>query len=128
MPDSQIYSFFIDNGPGVEGTFIAKVRLDPNFRPKVGDSLTLGVTGEDFRVMRDEIPLTAQVLTRITEDGLIRITEDDRNRILEQGSEEEQSENSTHNYFVQPANNPRRISTWTQSGFANDRTLDQLFR
>ena len=34
----------------------------------------------------------------------------------------------THQYFVTPANNPNRISSYGTAGFANDQTLRQLFR
>ncbi len=124
MPDSQIYSFFTDNGPGKEGTFLFKVKLEPQLRPKVGDSLSNPITLENFRIMRDEISI--QTETRITDGGFVRIT--DQGDIRVTGMDEFSSDKVTHNYFVQPANNPNRISTWTTNTFDDDRTLAQLFR
>lgn len=123
MPDSQIYSFFTDNGPGKEGTFLFKVKLEPQLRPKVGDSLANPITLENFRVMRDEFDITTD---RITDAGITRITDTGLVRIIAEGIGT--VDQVTHNYFVLPANNPNRISTWTRNTFDDDRTLAQLFR
>lgn len=118
--DSQIYKFFIDD---FEGQFLFQLRILKNFRPKVGDSITDDL-GRNWRVMRDEIP-SQQGAARATHSGLIRITHDFRIRITDASFLSDQD--ATHNYFIQPANNPQRVDTWTRSDFANDRTLDQLF-
>ena len=123
LPDSQIYSFFTDNGPGKEGTFLFKVKLEPQLRPKVGDSLSNPITLENFRIMRDEFTITQ---IRVTDAGLIRVTDAGLTRITDTGSGD--AEQVTHNYFVLPANNPNRISTWTTNTFDDDQTLAQLFR
>ncbi len=119
--DSQVYQFFLDNPPSNQ--FLFKVRLIKNFRPKVGDSISDGL-GNDFRVMRDETP-TVQGAVRVTHSGFARITD---NSILRIVGNFISNQDATHNYFVQPANKPDRVSTWTRSDFANDRTLDQLNR
>lgn len=121
MPDSQIYSFFTDNGPGKEGTFLFKLKLEPQLRPKVGDSLSNPITLENFRVMRDEFTVS---LIRVTDTNLIRVTDAGLTRMTDGGNAEE----VTHSYFVLPANNPNRVSTWTRNTFDDDRTLAQLFR
>ena len=112
MPDTQIYRFFLDNPPS--NTFLFSVKLNKNFRPKVGDSLTDPVTQRDFKVMRDEFSFGGVI--RVTDDGRVRVTS-----ILSPAKD------VTHTYFVQPANKPTRISTWTRTDFANDRTLDKLY-
>jgi len=48
---------------------------------------------------------------RVTDSGSIRVTD---------GAA---PEDVTHNYFVQRANNPDRISTWTTNKFSDDQTL-----
>ena len=120
MPDTQIYRFFLDNPPS--NTFLFTVRLNKNFRPSVGDSLTDPITGRDWKVMRDEFDFGGKI--RITDDDRVRITDDGRIRVTGILSP---SKDVTHTYFVQPANKPQRISTWTRTDFANDRTLDKLF-
>lgn len=128
LPDFQIYSFFRDNGPKVEGTFLFKRKLQPQLRPKVGDSISIDLTLERFTITRDEIPISEQVFFRITEDGARRITEDGDNRITEEGnSQTVDPATVTHNYFVTPSNNPNRIVSWTSNKFEEDQTLKQLF-
>lgn len=122
MPDTQIYNFFRDDGPGKEGRLLFKVKLEPQLRPKIGDSFTSPLTFENFRIMREESEASLVVvidggLQRVTDTGLIRVTDG-----------EGLPATVTNKYFVLPANNPNRISTWTKSGFANDKTLNQLFR
>jgi len=118
--DTQIYRFFLDNPPSNQ--FLFKLTIVKNFRPKVGDSIN-DLLGNDFRVMRDEIPNVTGA-ARITHNGFARITHDLRLRIV---GAFVANEDATHNYYVQPANKPDRVSTWTTSNFANDRTQDQLF-
>jgi len=118
--DSQIYKVFLDT-PSAPLLFVFK--QSPDLRPKIGDSITRPLTFQNFRIMRDEFVrggltrVTDSALTRVTDSGLIRVTDGT-------GSIEE----VTHNYFVLPANDPQRISTWTTSRFADDQTLRQLFR
>lgn len=117
---TQIYSFFLDNPPSDQALFT--VKLEVNFRPVVGDSIANPLTGENFRVMRDEFTLGGFV--RITDTGLIRLTDDGNIRVT---TELSAPKFVTHKYFIQPANKPTRISTWTTIPFADDRTLDQLY-
>ena len=119
--DSQLYRFFIDNTP--EPQFLFTRRILKNFSPKVGDSIT-DDNGRSWRVMRDEVP-TVTGAVRVTHSGFARITHDLRLRIVGTFIP---SEDATHNYFIQPANDPNRVSTWTRSDFADDQTLRQLFR
>lgn len=118
---TQIYRVFLDNPPTNQFLFI--IRLEEYARPKVGDSLTDPITQKEFRVMRDEIATT--FANRITDQGDNRVTDQGANRIVVVGGD---AKLNTHNYFVQLANNPQRISTWTRSDFADDQTLRQLFR
>lgn len=117
--DSQIYRFFIDDD---SAQFLFKKRIIKNFRPKVGDSISDGL-GNDWKVMRDVIPNETGA-ARVTHNGFVRITHDLRLRIV---GAFVSNEDATHNYYVQPANKADRVSTWTTSNFANDRTQDQLF-
>lgn len=119
--DSQIYEFFLDNPPSNQ--FLFRIRIIKNFRPKVGDSITDPITQRSFRVMKDIV--NQQGGLRVTDDGRIRITDDGRIRVTNLFFP---NEDLTHKYFVQPADNPQRISTWTRSDYANDQTLRQLYR
>lgn len=119
MPDSQLYKVFLDT-PAEPFLFFFKQA--PQLRPTVGDSLTAPLTFENFRIMRDEFVIGA--LNRATDGGLIRITDSGLIRITDGATAAE----VTHNYFVQRANNPDRISTWTTNKFSDDQTLRQLFR
>ncbi len=118
--DSINYSFFLDNPPS--NTFLFNIRLLKNFRPKVGDSLTDPITQREFRVMRDEFDFGGKI--RITDDERVRITDDGTVRVTGILSP---SKDVKHTYFVQLANKPDRVSTWTRTDFANDRTLDKLY-
>ena len=117
---TQVYRFFLDNPPSDQFLFI--IKLEENFRPNLGDSISDGLGG-DWKVMRDEFTLGGFI--RITDGGLLRVTSEGAVRVT---TELAASKFVTHNYFVQRANKPSRVSTWTQSRFANDRTLDQLYR
>lgn len=115
---TQLYKVFLDTPTA---PFLFFFKQEPQLRPKVGDSLTRPFTFQNFRIMRDEftassIRVTDGGLTRVTDSGLVRVTD---------GAS---PEGVTHNYFVQPANNPDRVSTWTTMKFADDQTLKQLFR
>ena len=122
MPDSQIYKVFLDTPTE---PFLFSFKQAPQLRPKVGDSLTDPLSFENFRIMRDEIASTGDLIritdvvfaTRVTDSGLIRVTD----------GEATDPDKVTHNYFVLPANNPNRISTWTTNKFDDDQTLRQLF-
>lgn len=117
---TQIYRVFTDTP---SESFLFTFKEEPELRPNVGDSVTQPLTLRNFRVMRDEFVkgdetriTDTNALIRITDSGLIRVTDG------------EGADNVTHNYFVQPANNPTRVSTWTRTDFADDQTLKQLFR
>lgn len=97
----------------------------PNLRPKVGDVLTNPLTFDQLKILRDESEGIEGAIFRITDDGDQRVTDDGNIRITQTG---ESIVEVTHNYFVTPANNPNRISSYSTSGFANDQTLKQLFR
>lgn len=118
---TQVYRFYLDNPPTNQFLFI--IKLEENFRPKKGDSITDPTTLRNWKIMRDEFTFGGFI--RITEGGLIRITGDGKIRVTTLLAA---PKFVTHNYFIQPANNPNRVSTWTQAGFANDQTLRQLFR
>ena len=119
--DSINYSFFLDDPPS--DPFLFTIRLNKNFRPSVGDSIADPITLRNFRIMRDEFNFGGAI--RITDDDRVRITDDGRIRVTGILSP---SKDVTHNYFIQPANNPQRISTWTTQRFDDDRTLQKLFR
>ncbi len=116
---TQVYRFFLDNPPSNQFLFITK--LEENLRPNLGDSISDGL-GNNFKVMRDEFTLGGFI--RVTEGGLLRVTSEGAVRVT---TELAASKFVTHSYFVQPANKPTRVSTWTESRFANDRTLNQLY-
>lgn len=115
---TQIYKVFLDTP---SEPFLFSFKQEPQLRPKVGDSLTSPLTFQNFRIMRDvffavRTRVTDTALTRVTDTGLTRVTDG------------KDAEDVTHNYFVLPANNPTRISTWTTNKFDDDQTLRQLFR
>ena len=125
--DSQIYRFFLDKGPGKPGVLLFTQKLDPQRRPHVGDSMTLGPSFENFRVTRDEFSLETEI--RVTDDNLTRITDDGRTRITGgTASQILSADQVTHNYFLTPANNPQRIVSWTTNTFEFNQTLRQLFQ
>jgi len=153
MPDSQIYKFFLDSPPS--NPFLFTIKLEPQLRPKVGDSISGPLSFQSFRIMRDEIPIDSQfriravtpIFVRIAHNGDVRITDagdiriaDNVNaplifpldtRITDDGDTRitgRSGNETTHNYFITPANNPQRISSYTTSRFGNDQTLRQLFQ
>lgn len=92
-------------------------------RPTTGDVIRNNATLQNFKIVQD-IPKFVD-FSRITHDGLTRVTSTGAIRVT--GSLSTADEVS-HDYYVTPANNPNRISSYTTSGFANDQTLKQLFR
>ena len=135
MPDSQIYRFFRDNGPGVPGTFLCKKKIDPALRPKVGDSISVDIIFERYTITRietPEVPVRPQAATRVTNDGRIRGTSDGSIRITGVRIKKKSAallllESSTQKYFVTPSNKPNRLVSWTSSRIAENQTLKQLF-
>lgn len=125
MPDTEIYSFFLDQGPGNPGIFLFKQKFNVSQRPQVGQVVIKELTFEQFKVIRDEIPLDAQQAVRITDNDFVRVT--DQGEIRTTGDRAGLDER-THNYFITPSNDPNRIASWTTNTFDDDRTLDQLFR
>ena len=107
--------------------FLFNFESMPVFRPHLGDVLTSPKTLENFKILRDELGGTTLVEggVRFTDSGDRRVTSTGGIRVTESGVS---IEDVTHNYFVTPANNPNRISSYSTSGFANDQTLKQLFR
>lgn len=124
MPNSLNYSVFLEILP--EPQFLFAFRQDPALRPQVGDVLTNPLTFTEFKIIRDVIPLDKENAFRGTEDGKFRITDPDGDfRVT---GEVLDDDDRTHNYFVTPANNPNRITSWSRSDFEEDQTLRQLFR
>ena len=124
MPDTQLYRFFLDSDTE---PFLFSVRLNVEFKPKIGDSMTDPTTLKNFRVMRFKINAVPQNSFRITDDNISRVTDDGRFRVTGTGAI--LNLNSLgRDYFIQPANNPNRISTWTTNTFDDDKVLKQLFR
>ena len=107
--------------------FLFNFESMPVFRPHLGDVLTSPKTLENFKILRDEISSESGVAggVRFNGAGDRRVTSFGGIRITESGVS---IEDVTHNYFVTPANNPNRISSFSTPGFANDQTLRQLFR
>jgi hypothetical protein len=118
---TQVYRFFLDNPPSNQFLFI--VKLEEYRRPHKGDAITDPLTNRDWKVMRDEFTLGG--LVRITDDGRIRVTGNGQIRVTKLLSA---PKFVTHNYYVQPANNPNRIRTWTGTRFEYEQTLRQLYR
>ena len=126
MPNSQLYSVFLLKGNSSENAvFLFKFKQDPLLRPKVGDVLTNPLTFVEFKILRDQIPSPERTLIRITDDDAVRSTDNGDTRVLQIGNDPNLV---THQYFVTPANNPNRISSWSRSDFEEDQTLRQLFR
>lgn len=106
--------------------FLFQFKQDPLLRPSVGDVLSNPITREEFKILRDEVPVSEATIFRITDDSVVRMTDDGRNRIIQ--FEEPDPSKTTHSYFVTPANNPNRIVSWSTNTFDDDQTLQQLFR
>jgi hypothetical protein len=118
---TQVYRFFLDNPPTNQFLFI--IKLEENLRPKLGDSITDPLTNRNWKVMRDEFTFGGFI--RVTDDGRLRVTSGGQVRVTKLLAA---PKFVTHNYFIQLANNPKRVSTWTQSRFADDQALRQLYR
>ena len=128
MTDTQLYSVFLIRSNTTEGAiFLFKFKQNPKLRPTVGDSIINPATQERFKILRDELNESDEKQIRITEEISFRrrVTDDGDLRIIAFGGD---VDSITHFYYVTPANNPNRISSYVTSRFANDRTLQQLFR
>lgn len=124
LPDSQLYFVYLLKSTNLEDSiFQFSFKQSQLLRPKAGDTITNPLTFQSFKILHDVpnfvefIRITHDPLTRVTSTGAIRVT-----------GPISTSENVSHNYYVTPANNPNRISSYTTSRFANDQTLKQLFR
>ena len=105
--------------------FLFNFKQDPNIRPQKGDVLTQPVTFAQFKILRDEVALSSKNIFRITDDGRRRITDDGRFRVIQIASDPDLV---THDFYVTPANNPQRISSYSTNTFDDDQVLRQLFR
>ena len=127
MPNSQIYRVFLIKSNTTEGAvFLFSFKQDPLLRPSVGDVLSNPITREEFKILRDEIPIGETTIFRITDDNSQRITDEENTRVIQVA--EVNPDMTTHTYFVTPANNPNRIVSWSTNTFDDDQTLQQLFR
>lgn len=127
MPNSQIYSVFLIKTNSTEGAvFLFQFKQDPLLRPGVGDVLTDPSTFGQFKIIRDQLGLDEERVIRFTDDFSRRITNEGNIRITHgiRGS----PDLDTHRYYVTPANNPNRITSYSTIPFDNDQTLKQLFK
>ena len=127
MPNSQIYSVFLIKTNSIEGAvFLFQFKQDPLLRPGVGDVLTDPSTFAQFKIIRDQLGFDEEKVIRFTDDFNRRITDDGDIRITHgiRGS----VDLDTHLYYVTPANNPNRITSYSTIPFDDDQTLKQLFR
>ena len=118
--------FLLKKNSTDDAVFLFSFKQTPNLRPHLGDVLTQPITFEQFKILFDEIPLSEQTIFRIVDDGRWRITDDGRRRITQDRGES--LDDVTHSYYVTPANNPQRISSYSTNTFDDDQTLRQLFR
>lgn len=129
MTDTQLYSVFLIKSNSInDAIFLFKFKQDPKLRPTVGDSLINPATQELFKIVRDELNESDEKQIRVTDDTPAfrrRDTDSGDLRIIAFGGD---LNAITHFYYVTPANNPNRISSYTSSRFSNDQTLKQLFR
>ncbi len=109
-----------------DAVFLFNFKQTPNFRPHIGDVLTQPITFEQFKILFDEIPRGESTIFRIIETGDRRITDAGFFRITQRSVKT--LDEVTHSYFVTPANNPQRISSYSTNTFDDDQTLRQLFR
>ncbi len=117
--------FLLKSNKISNAVFLFKFKQDPELRPRKGDVLTEPVTFHQFKILRDELAPDDQTIVRITDDITLRITDDGRVRIIQIGKDPDLV---SHSYYVTPANNPRRISSYSTNTFDDDQTLRQLFR
>ena len=121
------YSVFLLKSNTTKGAvFLFNFKQTPNLRPHLGDVLTEPVTFAQFKILIDDIPPPDKTIFRITDGGKRRITDDGRSRIIQEGVGD--LDLVTHLYYVTPANNPQRISSYSTNTFDDDQTLRQLFR
>ena len=125
MQNTQVYSFFLDQGPGNPGIFLFKQKFPVSQRPQVGQVVIKEFTFEEFKIIRDEVPENAQFSIRVTHTGATRVTDDGRTRVTGIPFTVDEV---THNYFITPVNDPNRIISWSSNKFEEDQTLRQLFR
>ena len=127
MPDSQIYRVFLLKSNKLDDAqFLYSFKQHPNLRPKVGDVLTNPLTLVELKILHDITEPLESTIFRLVDTLAERITDEGDTRVTQVatlGPDE-----VTHNYYVTPANNPQRISSWSRTDFANDQTLKQLFR
>ena len=129
MPNSQIYNVFLIKSNSIKGgVFLFSFKQDPLLRPSMGDVLTSPITFEQFKILRDELPVDETTMFRYTDENNARITddEDEFRRVIQ--IQQLSADKITHNYFVTPANNTNRIVSWSTNTFDDDQTLKQLFR
>lgn len=127
LPNSINYNVFLLRGNTTDNAkFLFSFRQSPKLRPSVGDVLTNPLTFSQFKILKDEVPLPEATIIRFTDNNDRRVTDNGDIRVIQEGVED--LDTVTHNYFVTPANNPNRISSYSTAGFANDQTLKQLFR
>lgn len=120
------YTVYLIKGNTAEGAvFLYSFEQKPNLRPHIGDTLIrpFGLTA--YKIIRDEGLSTENVVVRFTSNEDRRVTGDGDVRVTQYGVSPLET---SHSYYVTPANNPNRISSYITSGFANDQTLKQLFR
>lgn len=129
MTNTQLYSVFLIKSNSLDDAiFLFKFKQDPKTRPTVGDSLINPASRELFKIIRDELNPEDEKQIRVTDDTPTfrrRVTDNGDLRIIAFGGD---LDSITHFYYVTPANNPNRISSYTSSRFSNDQTLKQLFR
>ncbi len=131
-PDSHNYNvFLLRENTTANAKFLFSFRQDPKQRPTVGDVIINPITFESFKILKDVLP--TEGFDRITEEGDVRITEEGDIRIIEVSDVifheiVDDPDKISHDFFVTPANNKNRISSFTTAGFSNDQTLKQLFR
>ncbi len=92
----------------------------------MGDVLSNPITREEFKILRDEIPIGETTIFRIADNNAQRITDEEDIRVIQIA--EVNLDMVTHSYFVTPANNVNRIVSWSTNTFDDDQTLKQLFR
>ena len=126
MPNSQIYRVFLLRDRDTDTAVpLFAFKQDPLLRPGVGDTLVNPLSLQRFKILEDEIPIGQRSLFRVLDDDQERITDDGLKRVTIDAPD---LDTVTHSYFVTPADNPNRISSYTTNRFANDQTLKQLFR
>ena len=127
MPNSQIYRVFLLRSTKTEdAVFQFAFKQDPLLRPSIGDVITNPKTFGEFKILHDEIPIDETTIFRADDTFMFRITDTGDRRITQEA--EKDPADVTHNYFVTPANNVNRISSYSTNTFADDQTLRQLFR